>query len=190
MHVRMQGAIEALVIFNSLFSQVSLFFSLLNDNATITCSLGSLSLLSALTTLTHSVCHGALAVAHSLIGGLLAPCRNELSKSTCSDLVSPERSGPVPALEKWCVCVCPAVAPMLGSFRKPKITNPHVSDRFFAYTDGNDLAFLLNNDTFAPDTAAPISESSSSKDTRGLVVLVALVMRRRTSVAKFFHTTT
>ena len=61
---------------------------------------------------------------------------------------------------------------------------PHVPDHFNAYTDGNDLAILLNKDTFEHGAAVfPMSETSSSKDTWGLVALVVRGLLRRTSVA-------
>ena len=60
--------------------------------------------LSVLTALTYPVCQSAWAL-HSLIGELFAPCRNKLSRCTCSDLVPLEKSGPVPVLEmEMCLC--------------------------------------------------------------------------------------
>ena len=55
--------------------------------------------LSVPTALTYPVCQSVWALAHSLIGELLAPCRTKLSRCTCSDLVPLERSGLVLALE-------------------------------------------------------------------------------------------
>ena len=78
--------------------------------------------LSVLTALTLPVCQSAWALA--LIG-----CRNRLSMCTCTDFVSLERSGPVPALEmemclcvlwsRWCLCPCPwnGVVWLLSSLR-------------------------------------------------------------------------
>ena len=43
---------------------------------------------------------------------------------------------------------------------------PHISDQFQVYTDDEDLAILLNRDTFLPDTVKyPIIEESTSKTT-------------------------
>ena len=61
---------------------------------------------SVLAALTYPVCQSAWALARSLIGELLAPCRNELSECTCSDLV------PLAKMDlclhwRWrCACVC------------------------------------------------------------------------------------
>ena len=61
---------------------------------------------------------------------------------------------------------------------------PHISERFYAYTDGNDLTILLDKDTFEVGAAVfTISEASTSKDTWGLAVLVARGLLRRPSVA-------
>ena len=50
---------------------------------------------------------------------------------------------------------------------------PHVSDQFNTYTDGNNLAILLNKDTFLPNVDKyPIVENSTSKNTWGLTALV------------------
>ena len=43
---------------------------------------------------------------------------------------------------------------------------PYVSDPFNTYTDGNNLAILLNKDTFLPNADKyPIAEESTSKNT-------------------------
>ena len=61
---------------------------------------------------------------------------------------------------------------------------PHISERFYAYTDGNDLTILLDKDTFEVGAAVfTISEASTSKDTWGLAVLVVRGLLRRPSVA-------
>ena len=50
---------------------------------------------------------------------------------------------------------------------------PHISEHFHTYTDGNDLAILLNKNTFVSGAAVfSISEASTSKDTWGLAALV------------------
>ena len=60
---------------------------------------------------------------------------------------------------------------------------PHISEKFYTYTDGNDLAILLNKDTFVSGAAVfPISEPSTSKDTWGLAALVVRGLLRRPSV--------
>ena len=57
---------------------------------------------------------------------------------------------------------------------------PHVSDQFNTYTDGDNLAILLNKDTFLPDAIKyPISEESTSKTTWGLKALVVRGHLRR-----------
>ena len=61
---------------------------------------------SKLAALTYPVCQSAWALARSLIGELLAPCRNELSKCTCSDLV-PLAKMDLYLHRRWrCACVC------------------------------------------------------------------------------------
>ena len=61
---------------------------------------------------------------------------------------------------------------------------PQVSHHFNAYTDGNDVAILLNKDTFEPDAAViSISESFSSKDMWGRAALVVRGLLRRLSLA-------
>ena len=48
----------------------------------------------------------------------------------------------------------------------------HITENFYIYTDGNDLAILLNKDTFVSGSAVlSISEASTSKDTRRLAAL-------------------
>ena len=45
---------------------------------------------------------------------------------------------------------------------------PHISENFYTYTDGNDLAILLNKDTFVSGAAVfSTSETSTSKDKWG-----------------------
>ena len=57
---------------------------------------------------------------------------------------------------------------------------PHVSDQFTTYTDGDNLAILLNKDTFLPGAIKyPISEESTSKTTWGLKALVVRGHLRR-----------
>ena len=79
--------------------------------------------LSVFTALPYFVCQSACALARSLIGELLAQCRNKLSSCTCSDLLPLERSGPVPALEMemclWCACgvACLLLSGGLSSMR-------------------------------------------------------------------------
>ena len=58
------------------------------------------------------MCQSAWALAHSLIGKLLALCRTEMSRCTCSDLVPLERTGPVPALGDGDVSVASAASPV------------------------------------------------------------------------------
>ena len=59
---------------------------------------------------------------------------------------------------------------------------PLISDHIYTYTDGNDPAILLNNDTFVSGTAVfPISEASTGKDT-GMAALVVRGLLRRSSV--------
>ena len=60
---------------------------------------------------------------------------------------------------------------------------PHISENFYAYTDGNDLAILLNEDTFVSGAAVfPISEASNSKDKWSIAALVVRGLLRRPSV--------
>ena len=60
---------------------------------------------------------------------------------------------------------------------------PHVSDQFNTHTDGNNLAILLNKDTFLPNADKyPIAERSTSKNTWGLTALVVRGHLRRPPV--------
>ena len=62
---------------------------------------------------------------------------------------------------------------------------PHISDQFIAHTRNTDLAILLNKDTFEPDpTVLAFRESSTSKGTWGMVLLIVRALLRRTSLAK------
>ena len=57
---------------------------------------------------------------------------------------------------------------------------PHVSDQFNTYTDGDNLAILLNKDTFLPNADKyPIVEESTSKNTWSLTALVVRGHLRR-----------
>ena len=57
---------------------------------------------------------------------------------------------------------------------------PHVSDQFNTYTDGDNLAILLNKDTFLPDADKyVIVEESTSKKTWGLTALIVRGHLRR-----------
>ena len=58
-----------------------------------------------LTALTYPVCQTAWPLTHSLIGELLAPCRNKLCRCTCSDIVPLERSGEDGDVFVVCLCV-------------------------------------------------------------------------------------
>ena len=63
-----------------------------------------------------------------------------------------------------------------------------VSGQFHANTNGNDLAILLNKDTFVSGSAVfPITEPPTSKDTWGLAALVVRGLLRRPSVADSSH---
>ena len=56
----------------------------------------------------------------------------------------------------------------------------HISDQFLVYTDGDDLAILLNRDTFLPGAFKfPIIEETTSKTTWGLKALVVCGYLRR-----------
>ena len=57
---------------------------------------------------------------------------------------------------------------------------PHITKQFHTYTDGDNLAILLNRDTFLPGAAQfPISEETTSKATWGLKALVVCGYLRR-----------
>ena len=59
----------------------------------------------------------------------------------------------------------------------------HVSDQFNTYTDGDNLAILLNKDTFLPDADKyAIVEESTSKKTWGLTALVVRGHLRRPEI--------
>ena len=59
----------------------------------------------------------------------------------------------------------------------------HISDQFDVYTDGGDLAILLNRDTFLPGAVMfPIIEETTSKTTWGLKALVVCGYLRRPPV--------
>ena len=60
---------------------------------------------------------------------------------------------------------------------------PHISENFHTYTDGNDLAILLNEETFVSGAAVfLIPEASTSRDTWGLAAFVVRGLLRRPSV--------
>ena len=57
---------------------------------------------------------------------------------------------------------------------------PHITDQLKAYTGNTDLAILLNKDTLEPDPAVfAFKEASTSKDTWGMVLLIARGLLRR-----------
>ena len=57
---------------------------------------------------------------------------------------------------------------------------PHITKQFHTYTNGDNLAILLNRDTFLPGAAQfPISEETTSKTTWGLKALVVCGYLRR-----------
>ena len=57
---------------------------------------------------------------------------------------------------------------------------PHISEQFHTYTDGDNLAILLNKDTFLPNADKhPIVEESASKNTWGLTALIVRGHPRR-----------
>ena len=59
---------------------------------------------------------------------------------------------------------------------------PHISDQFIAHTCNTDLAILLNKDTFEPDpTVLAFRQSSTSKGTWGMVLLIVRGLLRRPS---------
>ena len=60
---------------------------------------------------------------------------------------------------------------------------PHISENFHTYTDGNDLAILLNEETFVSGAAVfLIPEASTSRDTWGRAAFVVRGLLRRPSV--------
>ena len=68
-------------------------------------------------------------------------------------------------------------------FKMPVIISS-TSDQFIAHTGNTDLAILLNKDTFEPDpTVLAFRESSTSKGTLGMVLLIVRVLLRRPSLA-------
>ena len=57
---------------------------------------------------------------------------------------------------------------------------PHITKQFHTYTDGDNLAILLNRDTFLPGASKfPIIEETTSKTTWGLNALVVCGYLRR-----------
>ena len=61
---------------------------------------------------------------------------------------------------------------------------PHISDQFIAHTGNTDFAILLNKDTFEPDPMVfPFKEDSTSKGTRGMVLLIVRGLLRRPSLS-------
>ena len=61
---------------------------------------------------------------------------------------------------------------------------PHTSDQFITHTGNTDLAILLNKDTFDPDpTVLAFRESSTSKGTLGMVLLIVRALLRRPSLS-------
>ena len=61
---------------------------------------------------------------------------------------------------------------------------PYISDQFIACIGNTDLAILLNEDTFEPDpTVIAFRESSTSKGTWGMVLLIVRGLLRRPSLS-------
>ena len=61
---------------------------------------------------------------------------------------------------------------------------PNISDQFIAHTGNTDLAILLNKDTFEPDpTVLAFRESSTSRGTWSMVLLIVRALLRRPSLA-------
>ena len=61
---------------------------------------------------------------------------------------------------------------------------PHISNQFIAHTGNTDLAILLNKGTFEPDPMVLVfKESSTSKSTWGMVLLIVRALLRRPSLA-------
>ena len=61
---------------------------------------------------------------------------------------------------------------------------PHISDQFIAHSGNTDLAILLNKDTFEPDPMVlAFRENSTSKGTRGMVLLIVRALLRRPSLS-------
>ena len=61
---------------------------------------------------------------------------------------------------------------------------PHITDQFIRYIGNTDLAILLNKDTFEPNPAVyAFNEASTSKDTRGMVLLIVRGLLRRPSLS-------
>ena len=61
---------------------------------------------------------------------------------------------------------------------------PQISDQFIACTGNRDLAILLNKDTFEPDLVVlAFRENSTSKGTRGMVLLIVRSLLRRSSLS-------
>ena len=61
---------------------------------------------------------------------------------------------------------------------------PNISDQFLAHTGNTDLAILLNKDTFEPNPLVLVfQESSTSKSTWSMVLLIVRALLRRPSLA-------
>ena len=61
---------------------------------------------------------------------------------------------------------------------------PHISDQFIAHTGNTELAILLNKETFESDpTVLAFRESSTSKGTWGMVLLIVRALLRRPSLS-------
>ena len=134
----------------------------------------------------HCATHVASCRAQAQPAGLLVDSVSDLTHNQHRPVLqwdpSPARKNPTQILPAAC-----------GRFHAVTLQEagdhvPHVSDQFNTYTDGNDLAILLNKDTFEPGAAVcPISEASLSKDTWGMVALFERGLLRRPSVADSSH---
>ena len=85
---------------------------------------------------------------------------------------------PVASPHRWLqLCAAPF---MLSLLQEAADHIPHVSEQFHTYTDGDNLAILLNKDTFVPNADKhPIVEESASKNTWGLTALIVRGHLRR-----------
>ena len=81
------------------------------------------------------------------------------------------------------------IAPACGRFHAVVLQEasdhvPHIPDQFIAHTGNTDLAILPNKDTFEPDpTVIAFRESSTSKGTWGVVLLIVRARLRRPSLS-------
>ena len=104
-----------------------------------------------------------------------------------SRLAQPRLDGPVPLADsrsdlmhsqcRLSVQILPAACDRLHAviLQEPGDHVPRISENFYTYTDGNNLAILLNKDTFVPNSASSPSQKPPQAKTHGDLLLLSYV---------------